>query len=72
VIDISTTRIVSPQLSNEVLETINQNRNKVLLIGLDGSIKNSYPANTFNLEQVFNDIDLMPMRHREIDRKTTD
>ena len=67
ILDASTTQTVSPQLSEQVLETINQNLDKVLLIGLDGGIKNRYLANTFSLEQVFNEIDLMPMRRWEID-----
>lgn len=67
ILDASTAQTVSPQLSDQVLETINQNLDKVLLIGLDGGIKNRYLANTFSLEQVFNEIDLMPMRRWEID-----
>jgi hypothetical protein len=67
IIDASTARTVSPQLNNEVLETINKNLDNVVFIGLDGGIKNRYPANAFSLEQVFNEIDLMPMRRREID-----
>lgn len=67
ILDASTAQTVSPQLSEQVLETINQNLDNVLLIGLDGGIKNRYPANTFSLEQVFNEIDLMPMRRWEVD-----
>ena len=63
----STTHSVSLLLSNEVLKVINQNLDKVILIGLDGGIKNRFPAKTFNLKQVFNEIDLMPMRRWEID-----
>ena len=67
ILDATTAQTVSPQLNHQVLKTINQNLDNVLLIGLDGGIKNRYTAKTFSLEQVFNDIDLMPMRSREID-----
>jgi hypothetical protein len=67
ILDATTAQTVSPQLNHQVLKIINQNLDKVLLIGLDGGIKNRYTAKTFSLEQVFNDIDLMPMRSREID-----
>jgi hypothetical protein len=69
ILDATTAQTVSPQLNHQVLKTINQNLEKVLLIGLDGGIKNRYTAKTFSLEQVFNDIDLMPMRRLEIQRK---
>ncbi len=62
VFNISTFKTASPQLNAEVLTTTEQNHGKVLLIGLDGGIKNRYPTQTFSLEQIFNEIDLMPMR----------
>lgn len=63
----STVHNVTPLLSNEVLKLINQNLDKVILIGLDGGIKNRYPAKTFSLQQALNEIDMMPMRLSEID-----
>jgi hypothetical protein len=66
IVNISTIQIASPLLSAEVLNIISQNLNKVLLIGLDGSIKHRYPTPTFSLQQVFNHIDLMPMRRGEL------
>ena len=71
IVDALTIQSVSPLLSLEVLNIINQNLNKVLLIGLDGGIKHRYPTQTFNLQQVFNHIDLMPMRRGETDRKVS-
>jgi hypothetical protein len=65
VFNISTFKTASPLLSAEVLTIVEQNLGKVLLIGLDGGIKNRYPIQTFSLEQIFNDIDLMPMRRIE-------
>ncbi len=53
------------QLSAEVLKSVEQNLDEVLLNGLDGGIKNRYPIQTFSLEQIFNEIDLMPMRRIE-------
>lgn len=41
-------------------------QNQVLLIGLDGSVKERYKAEEFKLEKIFADIDMMPMRRREI------
>jgi hypothetical protein len=41
----------------------------VMLVGLDGGIKSRYVADTFTLEQAFNEIDLMPMRRLEIQGK---
>jgi hypothetical protein len=67
ILDATTAQTVSPQLNHQVLKIINQNLEKVLLIGLDGGIKNRYTAKTFSLEQVFNEIDLMPMRSRKTD-----
>jgi hypothetical protein len=65
VFNISTFKTASPLLSAEVLTIVEQNLGKVLLIGLDGGIKNRYPIQTFSLEQIFNEIDLMPMRRIE-------
>jgi hypothetical protein len=57
----------STKLAKDISTMLKQNPNKVLLIGLDGSIKNSYTSETFKLEKAFEEIDLMPMRRWEID-----
>jgi hypothetical protein len=58
--------LASEQLSKEVVTLLQKNQGKVLLVGLDGGIKSRYAADTFTLEQAFEEIDLMPMRRFEI------
>ena len=41
----------------------------LILIGKDGQIKNLYTKNT-NLNEIFSDVDKMPMRMNEMLRKT--
>jgi hypothetical protein len=65
IINVSTAQTVSPSLSSEILEIISQNPDTILLIGLDGGIKYRYSTEAFSLKQVFNQIDLMPMRRAE-------
>ena len=40
----------------------------VALIGLDGFVKEAYTAEKLDLNQVFADIDRMPMRRAELDQ----
>jgi hypothetical protein len=61
--------LASEQLSKEVSTLLCENQGMVILVGLDGGIKNRYVADTFTLEQAFNEIDLMPMRSLEIQGK---
>jgi hypothetical protein len=60
------TELASEVLSKEVSKLLSKNQGKVLLIGLDGSIKSRFAADTFALEQALAEIDLMPMRRIEI------
>jgi hypothetical protein len=62
-------KLASEQLSKEVSTLLCENQGMVILVGLDGGIKNRYVADTFTLEQAFNEIDLMPMRSLEIQGK---
>lgn len=38
-----------------------------ILIGLDGGVKQRFNATEFDLEQIFNLIDIMPMRRQELE-----
>ncbi|WP_166425634.1 DUF4174 domain-containing protein [Paraglaciecola sp. 20A4] len=59
-------QLTSVHLRQDILTLLNRHADTVLLIGLDGGIKQYYPLNDFSLEQVFADVDLMPMRKAEI------
>jgi len=43
----------------------------LILIGKDGQIKNAYPKNT-NLNEIFSEVDKMPMRINEMSRNPKD
>ena len=62
-------KLASDHLSKAVSTLLSENQGMVMLVGLDGGIKSRYIADTFTLEQAFNEIDLMPMRRLEIQGK---
>ncbi|MEM1158293.1 MAG: DUF4174 domain-containing protein [Verrucomicrobiota bacterium] len=53
-----------PNLSEAVLKKIKDY--PLALIGLDGGVKSRYHIKEFSWEQVFSEIDSMPMRQREM------
>jgi hypothetical protein len=67
--DTSSKKLASDLLSKEAITLLSENQGMVMLVGLDGGIKSRYVADTFTLEQAFNEIDLMPMRRLEIQGK---
>jgi hypothetical protein len=67
--DSSSKKLASDLLSKEAITLLCENQGMVMLVGLDGGIKSRYTADTFTLEQVFNEIDLMPIRRLEIQVK---
>jgi hypothetical protein len=67
--DTSSKKLASDLLSKEAITLLSENQGMVMLLGLDGGIKSRYVADTFTLEQAFNEIDLMPMRRLEIQGK---
>jgi hypothetical protein len=67
--DTSSKKLASDLLSKEAITLLCENQGMVMLVGLDGGIKSRYTADTFTLEQVFNEIDLMPIRRLEIQVK---
>ena len=64
-------KLASDLLSKEVSKLLCENEDMVMLVGLDGGIKNRYVADTFTLKQAFNEIDLMPMQRLIIQGKFT-
>jgi hypothetical protein len=62
-------KLASDLLSKEVSTLLCENKGMVMLVGLDGGIKNRYVADTFTLEQAFKEIDLMPMQRLIIQGK---
>ena len=62
-------KLASDLLSKEVSTLLCENKDMVMLVGLDGGIKNRYVADTFTLKQAFNEIDLMPMQRLIIQGK---
>ena len=64
-------KLASDLLSKEVSTLLCENKDMVMLVGLDGGIKNRYVADTFTLKQAFNEIDLMPMQRLIIQGKFT-
>jgi hypothetical protein len=62
-------KLAADLLSKEVSTLLCENQGMVMLVGLDGGIKSRYAADTFTLKQAFKEIDLMPMRRLEIQRK---
>lgn len=61
-------QFTSVHLRQDILALLDRHPDTVLLIGLDGGIKEVYPLSDFSLEQVFANVDLMPMRKAEIGR----
>ncbi|MEM6822049.1 MAG: DUF4174 domain-containing protein [Verrucomicrobiota bacterium] len=57
-----------PQLHDQLMAEIQTKTRKhdLALIGLDGGVKNRYSIATFSLMNVFQQIDRMPMRMREL------
>ncbi|MGL6260853.1 DUF4174 domain-containing protein [Vibrio sp. WXL210] len=55
---------MSPQLDDEIAAMFSDPTREVVLIGKDGGIKSR--ADTFNLAELFEQIDAMPMRQKEI------
>ena len=53
-------------LKKSALKLSDMPHKTMLLIGLDGGKKAAYPAHTSSFEEVFRDIDQMPMRRAQI------
>ena len=64
---------LSNKLTNSILKKIDniKDGHHFILIGKDGRIKNSYPFN-INLEEIFIEVDAMPMRKNEISKRNMD
>lgn len=60
------TELTSKTLNNEVSDLLANHSEKVLLVGLDGGLRNRYDTKTFTLEKALTEIDLMPMRQWEV------
>ena len=58
---------LSPQFVSNIRERFSHLNNKVILIGKDGGIKSQ--SNYLNLEDIFSQIDSMPMRLFEMQKK---
>lgn len=56
----------------DLIRLLVEHEGNYLLVGLDGSIKTQYLPNEFDLEKVFEDIDLMPMRQAELNTASED
>ena len=65
-------KIISKKFSNSVGNKIkNKNPNhRLILIGKDGGVKNSYLFET-ELEKIFYDVDKMPMRRYEVKKRNS-
>ena len=64
-------KLMSKRFSNSLKKKVKDIPEEVhlILIGKDGQIKNLYTKNT-NLNEIFSDVDKMPMRMNEMLRKT--
>jgi hypothetical protein len=64
---------LSNKFTNSILKKIDniKDGHHFILIGKDGQIKNSYPLN-INLEEIFIEVDAMPMRKNEISKRNMD
>ena len=63
-------KLVSDKLASSLLEKIRKKTgaDNLILIGKDGKVKKTYKYSD-NLKQVFQDIDSMPMRIKEMDKR---
>ena len=66
-------KLMSKRFSESIKKKIKDIPEKVylILIGKDGEIKNLYTKNT-NLNEIFSEVDKMPMRINEMSRNTKD
>ena len=64
---------LSNKFTNSILKKIDniKDGHHFILIGKDGQIKNSYPFN-INLEEIFIEVDAMPMRKNEVSKRNID
>lgn len=58
-----------PSLTSAGKQWLAQRHDQLLLIGLDGYLKDQFPVDNFDLQRVFNRIDGMPMRKAELESK---
>ena len=66
-------KLMSKRFSESIKKKVKDIPEKVylILIGKDGEIKNLYTKNT-NLNEIFSEVDKMPMRINEMSRNTKD
>ena len=66
-------KLMSKRFSKSIKKKVKDIPEKVylILIGKDGEIKNLYTKNT-NLNEIFSEVDKMPMRINEMSRNTKD